>query len=68
MIIEDPDSEAWKTCEWEGDEGIFRVSIDRTGHVGSKDFTEKLRVDVGVVELLQWRFERWWNRVFGSTR
>jgi hypothetical protein len=52
---------------WHGDEGSVHLEVDSTGQVVGKDFIENNRSAVGLVERAQWRFKRWWDRVFGAT-
>jgi hypothetical protein len=57
--------------EWDGDEVTIWVvfeSMDNTGEsvVAFKDFREVEPMEVGMVETLLWRFDRWRAGVFGA--
>jgi hypothetical protein len=44
---------------WAGDEGNVYVMPDRNGIVCWKDFVKTSRGNLGVIETLRWRFDRW---------
>jgi hypothetical protein len=52
--------------EWRGDDGVIAVGVDKVGRVTGAEWTNAERVNLGPIERLQWRFDRWWARVFES--
>jgi hypothetical protein len=52
---------------WHDDDGLLAVGVDESRVVRWKEFSEGARWNLGPVEQLQWRFERWRERVFGTT-
>ncbi len=50
---------SWSGLEWKGDEGEIRVWVDRAGEVASGDFDSMQPTQVGLFDLLRWRWNRW---------